>query len=168
MEHLEVVDVSLLDRVLVIASAYQGDYALEDYYETFTIPEEYMDELAAIIGDGNASMSVGDEMKVSDFGNAAGCFVNVKLTCGQTEEEIHAAHALAQKLAKKFCLKGFNEMSGLLAQALGKTDAPTAEQAAAATGKKQRPGLKVGGAKSKVPTKALQPKAKKRPSYQRK
>lgn len=79
-----------------------------------------MDRLEELIGDGNASITVGAEMKFSDFGNGYNSSVFVKLTCGQDMDTILATRDLGQELAARFVNDGFDEMHAAYNKAIGK------------------------------------------------
>jgi hypothetical protein len=65
------------------------------------------DELRSLVGDGNAKISVGMDLKESDFGTGFSVFVNVTLTCNQDMETLWLAHGLAEKLATELCSESY-------------------------------------------------------------
>jgi hypothetical protein len=65
------------------------------------------DELRALVGDGNAKIVVGMDLKESDYGTGFSAFVSVTLTCNQDMETIWLAHGLAEKLASELCSESY-------------------------------------------------------------
>jgi hypothetical protein len=85
------------------------------------IPEEYMDRLESLLGDGRATVTFGLDVKTNeDFGNAAGCTVYVKLTCDQSEEKVNETRLIAQELAQHFVKEGQQHAQRILDEARGK------------------------------------------------
>jgi len=66
------------------------------------------DSLSELIGDGDAKVSVGLELKDKDMGSGFGAFVNVSLSCDQTEKNVQAAAGLAMELAEEFVADAFD------------------------------------------------------------
>jgi hypothetical protein len=91
------------------------------------IPEEYMDRLRSIVGDGNATVTVGLDAKTGEYSNSAGASAFVKLTCGQNEESVEAARQLAEEIAVRAVESGKRRADIILAGAMGQPvpeDAP--------------------------------------------
>lgn len=63
------------------------------------LPEGWMDAYKEVVGDGQASVTVGTDMGLKDFGNGATATVFVKLTCGQDQQSLNRAAELATGLA---------------------------------------------------------------------
>lgn len=61
--------------------------------------QQQQDAYKSIIGDGNAKVQVGRDLSEKDFGNGGGVFVNVTLTCDQSQDGINRATQLAYDLA---------------------------------------------------------------------
>lgn len=58
-----------------------------------------MDNYKAIIGDGQARVSVTADMGIKDFGTGVSCSVTVSLACDQSNVGIYSATALAGQAA---------------------------------------------------------------------
>ena len=67
--------------------------------ETKMNPQQ-QDAYQALIGNGLAKVQVGRDMAEKDFGNGGGVFVNVTLTCDQSQGAINQAVQLAHQLAE--------------------------------------------------------------------
>ncbi len=61
--------------------------------------QQQQDQLKALVGDGQARVSVGRDLANKDFGNGGGVLVNVTLTCDQSQGAINAAIGLAYQIA---------------------------------------------------------------------
>lgn len=59
------------------------------------LPEEFMSQMKAIIGDGKARVGVSIDIAVKDFGTGAGAMCTVSLTCDQDENAVSLAGQLA-------------------------------------------------------------------------
>lgn len=77
----------------------QADIILEQHLKPKELPVA-PDELAALIGDGNARVVVSLEMKDSDYGTGFGAHVSVALTCDQSERGVEMAVVAAEELAR--------------------------------------------------------------------
>jgi hypothetical protein len=66
------------------------------------IPEEFMSEFKALVGDGKAHVSVSADMSIKDFGTGAGAMITVSLTCGQDRDTIEQAIDLAGVVARQY------------------------------------------------------------------
>jgi hypothetical protein len=110
---VDVLDVSETDRVTVIAEAFIPEIKEPVFRKTasFPIPEEYMDKIEDLIGDGSASITVGVDLKRSQDYRTAGCFVSVKLTCGQDKDTLIKAQSVARNMAISFAQSGFEDAS---------------------------------------------------------
>lgn len=85
-----------------------------------SIPEDYMDRLENLLGDGRATVTLGLEAKTNeDFGNSAGCTVFIKLTCDQSEDKVNETRLIAQELAEGFVEEGQQRAKRILDQARG-------------------------------------------------
>lgn len=126
---VEYADVSWDNQVHVRARFTPGKNTedVEVIDDFFTIPEEYMTKAQELIGDGLASITTGAELKNSDFGTGASCFVSVKLTCNQDEETLFAAGALAREIATHQATEGLNKADYALEKWLEEQNAKTQE-----------------------------------------
>jgi hypothetical protein len=118
---VEVLDVAGTDGIFFCAEVFlDGDAKpLWQKIERSRIPEDWMDKLEEIVGDGNAAVTVGMDMKSSENFNTAGCSVFVKLTCGQTLDQVNAARDAAHKMALSFVYEGYEHAKFVLDQARG-------------------------------------------------
>ena len=66
------------------------------------LPEEIMDDLERLLGDANAKITVGQELKASENYRTAGASAFVTLTCNQDVESVMKAREEAQKIALAF------------------------------------------------------------------
>lgn len=105
-----VVDVGGLDTIRRFSRTHLDGASVANEQREFPIPEEYMDKLEKLLGDGNASVTVGADMKFSDFGNGYSSSVFVKLTCGQSMDTILATREAGRELAEQFARDGFDAM----------------------------------------------------------
>lgn len=161
-DRLDVVDVEGTDGIRVsMRVRHDQHHRLEKPFwqkeVRLPVPDEVRDRFNECLGDANATVTVGLDMKTVEGFDSAGASVYVKLTCNQDEASIRKTHALAQELAAKFVDDGHAEACTLMNQARGlpnpagtppkqggpakaKTTAPTApaakEFAVATTGKK--------------------------------
>jgi predicted signal transduction protein with EAL and GGDEF domain len=119
MDKTVVIDVSGIDGIRRTDHAHLKESPIADEQHDFEIPEEYMDRLEDLLGDGKASITVGAELKFSDFGNGYNSSVFVKLTCGQDMDTILATREVGQELAAKFSREGFDAMRHAYDEALG-------------------------------------------------
>ena len=83
-----------------------------------TLTKREQKQIEDLVGDGNAQVTVGMDMKEASYGTGVGCFVSVKLTCGQNETQIEQAHGLAQKLAIKWVDQGYEKAAERLNEIL--------------------------------------------------
>lgn len=166
---VEHVDVTWDNRVHVRARFTPGKDKddIEVFDDFYPIPEEHMVKAQELVGDGLASITTGAELKNSDYGTGASCFVSVKLTCGQDEESIFAAGALAREIAMHQATEGLNladqAMEDWLAEQAAKAKEKEAAPSQPAEVKKDPPAKRVApktaGAKRPRP-KARPTKAK--------
>ena len=112
------------------------------------IPEEYMDRLQQFIGDGLGGVSVSGDVGTSDFGNKAGVHVSVRVTCGNDEESLGGAHAIAREIAERFIREDLPYVEAILNEKLHPSKAAAASKALAASA-------------SRVPARAAAPAAPK-------
>ena len=82
--------------------------------------EEDLDAITSLIGDGNASVTPGVELKTSDFGNAAMVSCYVRLTCNQDTATIEKALDLGVSIARSFVEREHVVMKRALDHARGK------------------------------------------------
>lgn len=68
------------------------------------------DMLKGIQGDGMAQTTVFHDVSDKNYGNGVSTGVTVRLTCGQSEEEIVAAGVIASNLAKKIMVQTHAEL----------------------------------------------------------
>lgn len=64
--------------------------------------QEQKDRYKSLVGDGLAKVTVGRDLGEKDFGNGGGVFVNVTLTCDQSEGMVQHAIALAHEIANNY------------------------------------------------------------------
>lgn len=131
-----------------------------DSSETYGIPEEYMGLVDSLIGDGLARVSVGTEVKTSDFGNAASGHVTVTLTCNQSDEAIGQALGIAGDIALR-AAEAIQQKSDAVLQGIlsGRGGAPA--EAPKQMTVKPPPAAKEFRVATKVPTKLPIPAQKK-------
>jgi hypothetical protein len=83
------------------------------------IPRNIMDEIKALIGDGNAKVTVGADFGISDYGTGAKASAFVTLTCGQDTASIERAASIAGDLARDIAQeqrqRAENELQTILA-----------------------------------------------------
>lgn len=118
---IEVVDLGHQNRVRGEEKVvYEGeDYWTRPFDEP--IPEEHMKELDELIGDGLASVTTGHDLTRSeDFGNKAGCFVSVRLTCNQDNESVARALEISEQIAIEAAANGQKRAQGVLDDLRGK------------------------------------------------
>lgn len=113
-------DVSAMDRVRVNAAVSDSKGALWSNTTYFSIPEDIMEDLQDLLGDGNASVTVGNNVAVSDYGNKAECSVFVKLTCAQDLGSVERTREIGQALALRFVEDGLAQAEQILNKFLGK------------------------------------------------
>lgn len=71
-------------------SVYEGEVPMS---------KQQQDTYKALIGDGQAKVSVGRDIAEKDYGNGGGVFVNVTLTCDQSQAALNQAIQFAYQLA---------------------------------------------------------------------
>lgn len=64
-----------------------------------TMSPEQQDVYKTLIGDGQSRVTVGRDLAEKDYGNGGGVFVNVSLTCDQSQAGINQAIQLAYQIA---------------------------------------------------------------------
>lgn len=65
-------------------------------------PEEYMQRVKSLVGDGKAKISISTEMSMKDFGTGASAMCTITLTCDQSESAIEEAAQLAGGMARHY------------------------------------------------------------------
>jgi hypothetical protein len=96
-----------LDGVYVSVDTVLDKLPLTSESKRSPIPEDFMDRLEKLLGDGRATLTYGLDVKTNeDFGNAAGCSVFVKLTCDQSEAVLDEARIAAHEIAERFVAEG--------------------------------------------------------------
>lgn len=117
---VDVFDVSGMDGVRLVAWAADDQGPLWDMNKKYLIPEDTVEKLQELIGDGNATVTVGVEAKTQpqDY-CSAGASVFVKLTCDQDEGCLEQTQREAIHLATRFLADGLNRAQDILHQALG-------------------------------------------------
>lgn len=68
------------------------------YEGEVVMSQAQQDRYAAIIGDGLSKVTVGHDLGEKDFGSGGGVIVSVTLTCGQNEQSVNSAIALAHEI----------------------------------------------------------------------
>lgn len=125
---LDVVNVGFMDGVRrhLFVKFNQTDTNEGPFWDVWERPEMSKEDQAQVnelLGDGNATVTVGMDMKTSgDYGNAAGCTVYVKLTCNQDDDSLDRANEIATDLAAKFMDEGHAKACKLLNSARGLPD----------------------------------------------
>lgn len=143
------------------------------------VPEERMDEINELLGDGAATVTVGLELKTAANFDSAGASVYVKLTCNQDNETINKTHALATELAEEYLGEGYIRANNMLAAVRAKDQQPkafTKKKGGAAPAKAKPATSKKAPVKkktlAKAPAKKTGPARKKvgtsKPSFRRK
>lgn len=64
--------------------------------------DDPVDELAVLIGNGLAKVTVSADMAIKDYGSGAGGMCSVTLTCNQDEKTIEKAISLAGSVARAY------------------------------------------------------------------
>lgn len=64
--------------------------------------QQQQDRFKALIGDGLGKVTIGRDLGEKDFGSGGGVFVNVTLTCDQSEAGLRAAIPLAYEIADSY------------------------------------------------------------------
>lgn len=103
-------------------------YYIVDGVETrqpmeFPLPEDIMDDLEELLGDGNATLTIGKEIKASEDFKTAGSFCSIRLTCNQDVDTIVKARAIGAELALGFAEHGYLEAEAALMRVTGHPDA---------------------------------------------
>lgn len=126
------------------------------------IPEEYMDRLQQFVGDGLGGVSVSGDVGTSDYGNKAGVHVSVRVTCGNDEESLSGAHAIAREITERFIREDLPYVEAILNEKLHPQKAATPAKTPAA------PASRVP-ARAAVPAVAPKPQARPagKPNFQR-
>jgi hypothetical protein len=75
-----------------------------------SMSEAEKDVYKGIIGDGNASVTVGRELSELDFGNGGKAFLSITLTCDQSSDGISHAAAMAHHLVGHFLNQHFSDL----------------------------------------------------------
>lgn len=83
------------------------------------IPEDTMDELEALLGDGQATVTVGKDIKMSENYKTAGSSCFVKLTCNQDINTVLKTREIATTLALAFVEQGFEQSQYVLQRLCG-------------------------------------------------
>lgn len=100
-------DLGLSEGFVTIFYFAYCDDGEEEKRATFPIPEETMDDLEELLGDGRATVTVGKDLKVSDNFETAGSSCYVKLTCNQDLDTVLKAREIGQALALGFAEQGY-------------------------------------------------------------
>lgn len=113
-------DLGLLEgNVRLVYSAKDQDGRVREWDVELPIPEETMDELEQLIGDGNATVTVGKELKVSEDYRTAASTAWVKLTCNQDLQTILKAREIGTALALGFAQQGYEQARFVLDKMAG-------------------------------------------------
>lgn len=122
----EVIDVGLLSHWKRSRSFTAKDEgAVDEQVRIDPLPEEWMAKLEEHLGDGNARVTVSQDLTTSeDYGNKAGAFVSVTVTCGNDEDNIRGAHVIARELVQELVAVDYKESKGMLDQIRGIAEAP--------------------------------------------
>jgi predicted flap endonuclease-1-like 5' DNA nuclease len=88
--------------------------------ELSDIPRNYMDEIKALIGDGQARVTVSADFGIKDYGTGASAMASVSLTCNQDTASVERAARLAGDMARDIAQeqrqRAENELQALLSQ----------------------------------------------------
>lgn len=147
----------------------------EEVVVNLPLPEETMDELEELVGDGNATLTVGKDLKVSEDYKTAGSSCFLKLTCNQDLETVLKTREIGTTLALAFAEQGFEQAQYVMDKMCGRdVQPPPPLEVTSSTSKKK----KAAKAKSKdvdpEPNRKQTPKAgtkrpvlKNKPSFRR-
>lgn len=84
------------------------------------IPRNYMDDIKALVGDGQARVTVSADFGIKDYGTGASAMASVSLTCNQDTASIERAARLAGDMARDIAQeqrqRAENELQALLGQ----------------------------------------------------
>jgi hypothetical protein len=167
MSQVEYFDPSGDDKVFRSVFAVRGDDVLMDANRYDKIPEEFMERLNECLGDGQAKVTVGGDLALNDYGNKAGAFVSITVTCGNSEEELEAAHGIASEMKEDFLRHDLSQMEAMLGEKQG---GKTEKQQSAAPAKAREPAKQARPAArgpGRRPAAKPSSKAASRPSFQR-
>ncbi len=79
---------------------YEGEVPLADQ-------QQY--NLAGLVGNGKAEVTVTKDMSAKDFGQGGGVYVSVKLTCDQADQYVDYAARTAGAIASKHLVEQYTE-----------------------------------------------------------
>lgn len=152
-------------RLFFFAETPDGEY--EEEVVDLPLPEETMDDLESLLGDGQATITVGKEMKTSQDFETAGSSCYLKLTCNQDIQSVLAAREVATALALGFAEQGYEQARAALDRMLGR-DAPAPPpvviETTAAKEQDPEPGRKQASPRKKG---TKRPVLKNRPAFRR-
>lgn len=118
-------DLGLLEaHVRLVRKAVYEDGRVDERRVDLPIPEETMDELQKLIGDGNATVTVGAEIKVAEDFKTAGSTAWVKLTCNQDLKTVLETREIATTLTRAFAQQGYEQIRHVVDKTYGR---PTEE-----------------------------------------
>lgn len=119
-------DLGHLEGHAVLTYYFECDYGVGEERLHLPIPEETMDELEKLIGNGESTITVGKELKVSENYRTAGSSCFVKLTCNQDLDTVLAAREIATTLAIGFAEQGYEQAQYALDRISGVEATPPA------------------------------------------
>jgi len=103
------------DKIKEWRYAYDEEGALTDQSRESPLPEELMAKLEKHLGDAGAQVTVSADLATSvDYGNKAGAFVSIKITCNNSENDILAVHDIARDWVETLVSDNQSRMQGLL------------------------------------------------------
>lgn len=135
-------------RLWLYSETPSGD--VEETTVTPPLPEDIMDELEELLGDGQATVTIGKDIKTSQNFETAGSSCFIKLTCNQDLKTVLKTREIAQSLAIGFAEQGYEQARYALDRMMGRdvpepaplevvSDAPKAQVPAAETKNKAAP-----------------------------
>jgi hypothetical protein len=103
-------DLGLLEgHARIIYFAENRDGEREEKSVVLPLPEETMDELEELLGDGRATLTVGKDLKTSEDFETAGSSCFLKLTVGQDLDSVLRAREIGTTLALAFAEQGYEQ-----------------------------------------------------------
>lgn len=100
--------------ILLVCLAQDEDGLIHEERNYLTIPEDTMDALEDLLGDANATVTVGKEIKVSENYKTVSSACYVKLTCNQSVDKVLETREAATSLALGFAEQGYARAKHIL------------------------------------------------------
>jgi hypothetical protein len=105
------------DKIKEWRYATDGEVSIADQQREYPLPEGLMAQLEQHLGDANAQVVVSSDMATSDYGNKAGSFVSIKVTCNNSEEDILAVHGIAREMTEELVQENYHRMAAIFESA---------------------------------------------------